>query len=341
MAAALILWAPAAGVRAEDTDTEGKVITSLTASTTAAGDVELSWTAPNLTPTDYRVNYAKADTSYPASNKQKGNLFPAESHATLTNLKPGEEYKIRVRARYRPNGKAGAWSSELTVTATSKTVYGLVATSETPATMTLDWDDPTAAPSDYRVNYAKVGAEYPRGTDSTANNYPTVSELTIDGLEEGAEYKIRVRARYQPDGRRGPWSDEVIVTVTQAQMRISMYGGTMCSPAHPTGGCPARNPVTVWTQVWLSEEPPETAVYIIRIELKDNEGNDANQCEGPDMGTDVEVASESSDIAPGIVHYHTYTSDSGCTSGDYKIVISVLLKDSTVSQIMTTDMPLR
>ena len=80
------------------------------------------------------------------------------------------------------------------------------------STIHVTWNGLDGEIRDYRVSWAKVGDSYLTWTDHTGNAFPTNSSHTITDLEEGAEYKVIVRARYQ-DGPPGPWSGELTVTV--------------------------------------------------------------------------------------------------------------------------------
>ena len=63
--------------------------------------------------------------------------------------------------------------------------------SDTPGTLDVSWDAPTgAAPTDYRVNRARSGEDYPPWTDNTANHQPTTTSQQLTDLDEGVEYKV-------------------------------------------------------------------------------------------------------------------------------------------------------
>ena len=95
-------------------------------------------------------------------------------------------------------------------------ISALTLTSDTPGTLDVSWNAPTgAAPTDYRVNWARSGEDYPSWTDDTANLHPTTTSQQLTDLDEGVEYKVRVRARYH-DGAdadnpwSGPWAEATL-----------------------------------------------------------------------------------------------------------------------------------
>ena len=86
----------------------------LTLSSTESGVIEAAWNAPGEAPIDYRISWAKAGESYRAWTDPDGNAFPTGTSHTISDLDEGEEYKVKVRARY--GGTAGDWSGEITIT---------------------------------------------------------------------------------------------------------------------------------------------------------------------------------------------------------------------------------
>ena len=81
-----------------------------------------------------------------------------------------------------------------------------------PGVMVASWEAPTETPADYRMAWAKVGEPYLTWTDLSGNAFPTSPSQTVTGLEEGEQYKVKVRARYSSGGP-GDWSGEFNVTV--------------------------------------------------------------------------------------------------------------------------------
>ena len=65
--------------------------------------------------------------------------------------------------------------------------------------------------------WARSDADWPSWTDESANLHPTTTSQQLTELVQGAEYKVRVRARYHKGAHVGsPWSgpwDEATHTV--------------------------------------------------------------------------------------------------------------------------------
>ena len=93
-------------------------------------------------------------------------------------------------------------------------VSGVVASSDAPGVLTVSWDAPSQAPTDYRVSWAQVGDPYLSWRDPSGNAYPAAESHTVEELVAGAEYKVKVRARYFGNTHwSGPWTDEVTVRI--------------------------------------------------------------------------------------------------------------------------------
>ena len=104
-------------------------------------------------------------------------------------------------------------------------ITGLTASSPEPGSLLLAWDVADPEPSDYRVVWHKVDEPFPTWRDADRNAYTSFESYTITDLEEDAEYRVLVRARYLPpvhDNWSGPFA--------KTTARVS-YG----TPARPTG----------------------------------------------------------------------------------------------------------
>ena len=110
LAICLAALGPLSTVAAQDAE---RSVSALSASSPAAGEVAVSWTAPSEVPASYRLSWAPAGggyTSYKEDNSATGgNVYPAgvaTSHK-LTGLAAGR-YRVWVKARYTDG--TGPWS---------------------------------------------------------------------------------------------------------------------------------------------------------------------------------------------------------------------------------------
>ena len=147
-----------------------------------------------------------------------------------------EENKLR-RAAKRGLALSAIFAVLLVMTWPSTThgvetgVTGLQLTSEAAGTIVATWDLPGQTPTDYRVNWAKSTGDFPSWKDDHGNAYPATNKETIPGLEQGVEYKVRVRARYRGDQLTGDqtpwstaWSDEKTITVAEGEPPAPAHG---------------------------------------------------------------------------------------------------------------------
>ena len=113
------------------------------------------------------------------------------------------------------------WSLSLVLVAavcqaqTSKVVEGLQLTSPAPGQLRVEWNAPEAAPTDYRVNWARANQAFPSWRETTGNVYPTGTTVTLQGLVSGVEYKVKVRARYHNGNTHGPRAGPFTAAMTQ------------------------------------------------------------------------------------------------------------------------------
>ena len=122
-----------------------------------------------------------------------------------------------------------------------RSIGSVTLASTVPGVVEASWDAPAEEPGDYRIAWAKVGEGFRTWTDLTVNAFPTTTSHAITDLEEGAEYKVIVRARY--DGGSGDWSDQYTVTV---KARVQ-------DTTDPTITLTGANPVSVTTGTAYSD----------------------------------------------------------------------------------------
>ena len=113
---------------------------------------------------------------------------------------------------------------------------GVTLTSGSPGTLTVSWNTPSPAPTDYRLRWAPVGSDHLswKNTNETdrGNAYPAAAatSLTLSGLSEGTEFKVQARARYHKGEHKsspwsGPWA-EVQARVMSQPSKASSAAGT-------------------------------------------------------------------------------------------------------------------
>ena len=109
--------------------------------------------------------------------------------------------------------------------ASNGTVPNLQLSSVSPGELTIAWDAPDPAPSDYRVIWAEQSLDFLSYKNSNeanrGNQYPSGSErsITLTGLAKGQTFKVQARARYTSGGQNnGPWSGPWTDTITTRVM---------------------------------------------------------------------------------------------------------------------------
>ncbi len=184
----------------------------------ARGELSISWQAPiynggsNIT--GYIIQWKEATGSW-SNSADVSEATTTDSHYTVTGLTDSTTYAVRVIATNQAGD--GQPSSEATATPRNpRHITGFTLSSTQPGTIQVDWSEPAEDPTNYRVSWAKVDERFPTLAASTGYAFPDGTSYTITGLEEGAEYKVKVRARYDSGGN-GAWSD--ILTTTVASSR--------------------------------------------------------------------------------------------------------------------------
>ena len=61
----------------------------------------------------------------------------------------------------------------------------------------------------YRVTWTPEGEDFKSYTEADWNAFPTETQVTVTGLDAGATYQVRVRARYDNNAARSDWSNLV------------------------------------------------------------------------------------------------------------------------------------
>ena len=246
-------------------------LTGLTLSSNSPGTLAVSWDNSSPDPTDYRINWAKSSEEFPSWTSDDGNLYPTAASVDLTGLDPGIEYKVRARTRYWDGDDAdspwsGLWvKKSLRVAAeepqeeeeTPTPEPEPAATPEPEATpepgalenvtaedtgdlgLLISWQPPSEPhdqPTDYRINWAKSGEEFPSWTSDHGNLYPTATSVDLTGLDPGNEYKVRAKARYW-DGNNAdrPWASPWTKITAQVEQPLPQAPNIMGTEISPEG----------------------------------------------------------------------------------------------------------
>ena len=195
----------------------------------------INWDAPSSSiesPKDYRVIWAESGENYKTWTDETGNAFPTGASHTVTGLERGEEYKVKVRARY--NNGSGPWSDEVrhtipaaapppSPTATANPVPTATpepedatpdppyneGTSEPTVTGWIDWSDVEgAAGYDLEQNVPQNG--YDNWVDITRPSDVTGTRAFVHGTAaiivepHAGPVHLRVRATFS-DGTHTDW----------------------------------------------------------------------------------------------------------------------------------------
>ena len=111
---------------------DSKAVGTVRLESNQAGVLNVSWDSPTVAPVDYRVNWARVDEDFPTWTDNAGNAFPTTPSYTISGLDQGVRYKVRVRARYRPDAP-GAWSAVVEAVVASGVATNTPTPTDTPA----------------------------------------------------------------------------------------------------------------------------------------------------------------------------------------------------------------
>ena len=210
-------------VQEEESTTETGAIDTLTAADDDTGQLVLTWgspAAPNATPTDYHVSWAKSSEDYPADTAEAGNDHPTDTTLTLTGLDFDTDYNIRVRARYTDGENADSpWNGPWTETTARVKLplpmaINMTGTAVSPASQVyLFWSDPS--------NDSITGYQILRGPKADSlvviedDTGSTSTSYTDTAPPAGQTHTYAVKARN--DSGLSPLSNTLTATVPAAR----------------------------------------------------------------------------------------------------------------------------
>ena len=198
---------------------------------------------------------------------------------------------------------------------------GVTLTSDSPGTLTVSWNTPSPAPTDYRLRWAPVGSDHLswKNTNETdrGNAYPAgdATSLTLSGLSEGTEFKVQARARYHKgEHKSSPWSGPW----AEVQARV------MSQPSKASSAAGTRNSVTPNSKTPNSSAPatpnlmgaavtPAGQVLLVWLNPADDSITGYQVLRGPDAASLVVIEQDTgssgtsyTDTAPPAGQTHTY-----------------------------------
>ena len=200
--------APVADAGADQTVQEGSTVTlSGTATDDDSDDLTYSWTHDSSLAIQF-ANSTSPSTTFtaPAVDADTTVTFTLTVSDGTTTASGSSDITIT---------DSGTAPIEPPVTPPDPRDIGeIILTSTQPGAIQVTWQAPGETPKDYRVAWAKVGEPFLTWTNLAGNAFPTSPDHTITDLEEGEQYKVRTRARYDSGGS-GDWSGVATITVAR------------------------------------------------------------------------------------------------------------------------------
>ena len=207
---------------------------------------------------------------------------------------------------------------------------GVTLTSGSPGTLTVSWNTPSPAPTDYRLRWAPVGSDHLswKNTNETdrGNAYPAAAatSLTLSGLSEGTEFKVQARARYHKgEHKSSPWSGPWV----EVQARV------MSQPSKASSAAGTRNSETPNSKTRSSSAPatpnlmgaavtPEGHVMLVWLNPADDSITSYQVLRGPDADSLAVIEDDTgsngtsyTDETPPAGQTHTYAVKARNASG--------------------------
>ena len=198
--------------------------TGLTTSGVAHDSVTISWTTPSQgSVTGYRILRGTDSNSLSAIVQNTDSTATEYTDSTVT-AETTYYYAVLALSAEGDGAQSAAVSATTPAAPQQTTVSDLRLSSTAAGQLTISWDAPDPAPSDYRVIWAKQDLDFlsysAANEANRGNEYPSGDEtsITLTGLTKGATFKVKMRARYTSGGdnngpRSGPWTDTVTARV--------------------------------------------------------------------------------------------------------------------------------
>ena len=194
--------------------------TEITASTgNDPGEIDITWKAHPHGATDYRVAWTPRDEDFKRARDTDWNAFPTDTSLTITGLQEGDEYRIKVRARFQDNPKS-TWSPVVTAAAAQSPQSNRAANGKPFITgepqvrqmLTADTTELHRTTFTYQWIVSDGGADLDI-TDATKSTY-----IPVDA-DEGLTIKVRVSFTDNDNNKKtltSPATDKVAAAANAA-----------------------------------------------------------------------------------------------------------------------------
>ena len=159
------------------------------------------------------------------------------------------------------------------------------------------------------------------GTSDTDIAGATDSTYTLVADDEGKT--ITVRVSFTDDAGNA----ESLTSAATEKVKVRQWGMSLswyCGPVDWTNfdlkGCNIERPVVFGVNLRevVNDDDPSTVDYVLRMDMLHENGTDANECEGTNMGTDIEVTTVDDEVVIG----SGSLGNAGCEPGVYKMRFS-------------------
>ena len=276
---------------------------------------------PEQAPTDYRIRWANSNLGFPsysaANEPERGNEYPLDVNTlTLSNLTPGDNYKVQMRSRYYNADRtvresSGPWTDVITQRVMNHppaAPTGLTASLVDHNSLTLTWNNP----QDTNI----TGYRIQRGTD--ANSLNTIepntgspsTNYTDSTVEPETTYHYAVIALSQ-DGD-GAQSTTSVTTLAEPEETVQND-----PPAAPTGLVASQVGHSVLTLTW--NDPQDDNITGYRV-LRGTEADNLSVINSDTASNATEY--EDDTVAPETAYHYAVLARSANGEGTQSDIIS-------------------
>ena len=233
----------------------------------------------------YAVKARNAAGLSPLSNTVTATVPAAEAEEELTAARPesGENTLVSNLEQAAGTLNIGGVFAVAQAQQADGTMDGVTLASDAPGALTVSWETPSPAPTDYRLRWAPVESDFLPWKDGNetdrGNAYPAgdATSLTLSGLPEGTEFKLQVRARYHKGEYKkspwsGPWAEASALVMSQPPdvpdgprdalvARGALGVRDASAPSAPTLAATAVTPAGHVLVVWLNPSDDSITGY--------------------------------------------------------------------------------